>query len=340
VRGMRSLRAGTAGRRSRRLDRLEARLEAQVRNLAGRLDLFGDAHHTTRVTADQARAAVDSLGGQLAKVEAMVGEQVAGLDDRVARLERLAAIRAVTEWVRHVEVPPTLLVSVVLPTRDRADVLARAVASVQTQDYDRWELVVVDDGSSDVTPDLLATLADGDDRIRVLRTEGDGAGGGSGVAAARNRALDELTGDVVVYLDDDNQLDPLWLKAVVWAFQQRPDVEVLYGARLIDDLDRVSRVGERHLPVVQLEAFDRARLEQGNMADMGVLAHRSNLPGVRFDPQFHMHADWDLLLQLTDGRMPLMLPVVACYYTSDAPDRLSDVDQSDFDLVRAKWSRR
>jgi glycosyltransferase involved in cell wall biosynthesis len=250
----------------------------------------------------------------------------------VDRLEREAAVRTVTAWVRQAHVPPTLLVSIVLPTRNRADHLQRALESVAAQVYERWEVIVADDGSTDHTRDVLGAWTD--PRVKVVTSAGSGA------PAARNTALTAATGDVVVYLDDDNTLDPLWCKAVVWAFLQHPDVDVLYGARLMDDIDRIVKVGSGALPTMHFLPFDRTSLEAGNLADIGVIAHRAGLPEAWFDSDLVTHADWDLLLRLTERESPLELPVVACYYTSDAPARLSDLDHDSEHLVRQKQAAR
>ena len=226
--------------------------------------------------------------------------------------------------------PESLLVSVVLPTRDRSGYLPGAIASVQAQSYGNWELIVVDDGSTDDTPSVLARYAD-DPRIQVHRTDG------VTLPCARNLALEAAAGDVVVYLDDDNTFDPMWFKAVVWAFEQRPDVDVLYAARVIDDIHRVERVGVGALPTVHFEPYDRALLERNNIADMGVIAHRAKLPEAYFDTRLTTHADWDLFARLTVDQPPLELPVVALYYVSDSPNRLSDGDLVDLELVRAKF---
>lgn len=307
------------GRSARRT--VDARLAAHANSLAGRLDLLGDAHHGTRALADV-------TASQVRDTAARTGE----LASRVAWLERQTAIQVVTGWVAAADVPAELLVSIVLPTRNRATLVPRAIASVLAQVYDHWELLVVDDGSTDATAEVLAAVSD--PRVRVLRTEGVGC------AAARNLALEVATGDVVAYLDDDNTLDRLWCKAVAWAFGQRPEVDVVYGARMIDDIDRVSRLGSGSQPTVQFERFDRAALERGNIADMGVIAHRNGLPEGRFDPDLDVHADWDLFLRLTERCAPTELAVVACHYTSDAPGRLSDGDLSDMELVRAKLTAR
>lgn len=297
------------------------RVNAHAGVLTGRIDQLSEAHHVTRTIADGAATRVAQLAGNL-------GDVAASTDQRLRRLEREAAIRTVTAWVEAAEVPTGPLISIVLPTRDRAALLRRAIASVEAQVYGNWELIVVDDGSTDGTGTFLGTITD--PRIRVLRSPG------LGCAAARNLALDAARGDVVAYLDDDNTLDPLWCKALAWAFGQRPDVDVLYGARIIDDIDRVLHNGSGAMPTIHFEPFDRAALERGNIADMGVLAHRNGLAAGRFDTSLDAHADWDLLLRLTEHTTPLELPVVACHYTSDAPGRLSDGDVSDRERVRAK----
>jgi hypothetical protein len=100
------------------------------------------------------------------------------------------------------------------------------------------------------------------------------------------------------------------------------------------------RVGSGALPTIHFQPFDRAALEAENLADMGVIAHRAGHPQAWFDPDLVTHADWDLLLRLTEDRPPLELPVVACCYTSDAPCRLSDLERDTEDLVRRKQAAR
>jgi hypothetical protein len=304
------------------LPSVEHRITVQGQELNGRVDLLGDAHHLTRLQVDTATAVA-----QQALHAAYVAQEHS--EKTAAATERLGAITAVTSWIAHVDVPETTLVSVVMPTHNRAPLLARALESVTAQTYGNWQALVVDDGSSDETPSVLARYAD-EPRVVVHRTEGVGS------ASARNVALEALTGDVVVYLDDDNVFDPQWLKAAVWAFDQRPDVDVLYGARIIDDEDRIRRVGSGALPVLHFDPWDRSTIEDHNIVDLGTIAHRSKLTEARFDPQLSAHDDWDLILRITKDRTPLELPVVALYYTSDAPNRLGDGDLSDQALVRAK----
>ena len=100
------------------------------------------------------------------------------------------------EWIRRVSLSSTPLMSVILPTRDRCQLLERAIASVMCQTYPNWEIAVADDGSVDKTSEFLARL--NDKRVKSVRIEG------RGVCAARNAALGLAAGEIIAYLDDDN----------------------------------------------------------------------------------------------------------------------------------------
>jgi glycosyltransferase involved in cell wall biosynthesis len=144
-----------------------------------------------------------------------------------------------------------------------------------------------------------------------------------GACAARNTALATASGEIVAYLDDDNLMDPDWLYSVVWAFDQHPEIDVVYGAFVVDDVLRVDGDASGELPRTFLHPWNREALRHRNLADIGAIAHRNGLPEARFDEELREMGDWDLLLRLTAERDPLVLPAIACYYTTDAPNRLS-----------------
>jgi glycosyltransferase involved in cell wall biosynthesis len=230
-------------------------------------------------------------------------------------LERIQALRVFMEWIEYARLSESPRISVVLPTRNRATFLPMAVASVQAQSYANWELLIVDDSSDDETPERLAALDD--PRIRSFRVPHAGS------SAARNAALDQATGDIIAYLDDDNMMHHLWLKSVAWAFDQRPNVDVLYGAIILDDVERVNQRGSGSFAKLFFRSYDRKVLLNENLADMGAIAHRARLPGARFDESLVIGVDWDLLCRLTADRDPLVLPAIACFYFTDAPNRIS-----------------
>jgi cellulose synthase/poly-beta-1,6-N-acetylglucosamine synthase-like glycosyltransferase len=107
------------------------------------------------------------------------------------------------------------LVSIIMPTWNRAQLLRRAVLSVQAQTYAGWELIVVDDGSTDDTPYVLQGLQTFDRRIRVV------AGEHAGVSRARNAGLAAARGKYVAFLDSDNTWQPDFLRVALSAMHSR-----------------------------------------------------------------------------------------------------------------------
>jgi glycosyltransferase involved in cell wall biosynthesis len=110
------------------------------------------------------------------------------------------------------------LVSVVIPTHDRAHMLGAAVRSVLEQRDCPWELVVVDDGSTDDTEAVVAGF--GDSRIRYLRQER------SGVSRARNTGARLTRGDWLAFLDSDDLWMPGKLAAQRAFHERRPELSI------------------------------------------------------------------------------------------------------------------
>lgn len=92
------------------------------------------------------------------------------------------------------------MVSVIVPVYNAEKTLARCVDSVVRQSYEKWELLLVDDGSSDSSLDICRRFSSNDKRIQVIAKEN------GGVSSARNRGLQEAEGEYVVFLDSDDRL--------------------------------------------------------------------------------------------------------------------------------------
>ena len=129
-------------------------------------------------------------------------------------------------------------VTVVIPTRNRRPLLAEAVDSVARQAGVDWQLVVVDDCSTDDTPSYLNGLTD--PRISAIRLAEH-----SERSAARNRGLAAASGECVVFLDDDDRLRPRALVTLVSALRNRPQAVAAMGARVAFD-DQGHRRRARH----------------------------------------------------------------------------------------------
>jgi glycosyltransferase involved in cell wall biosynthesis len=124
------------------------------------------------------------------------------------------------------------LFSVIIPTFNRADLLLDAVTSVLEQTFRDFEIVVVDDGSTDETRSLLRPY---DDRIRYFYQEN------AGVSAARNRGIAESRGKYLAFLDSDDLFAPRMLEEAKRTFARHPEAGAVFTAEV--DLDSRGRPG-------------------------------------------------------------------------------------------------
>ena len=141
------------------------------------------------------------------------------------------------------------LASIVMPTYNRADTIQRAIASIRAQSWPDWELIVVDDGSTDDTTSRLTGL---DPRIRLLRQENQG------VTAARNTGLAAVKGELVAFLDSDDEWLPHHLALAAAFFAAHPG-EHLFTSEFWEDFGNGGYV-KHHRPAVAEYAPRTAKL--------------------------------------------------------------------------------
>jgi glycosyltransferase involved in cell wall biosynthesis len=108
------------------------------------------------------------------------------------------------------------VVSIVLPTYNRADVIGRAIDSVRAQSFPDWELLVVDDGSTDGTAEVVAGI---DERVRLLRQPN------GGTYVARNHGLAQARGRYLTFLDSDDAWLPHFLELCVGFLRAHADAQ-------------------------------------------------------------------------------------------------------------------
>lgn len=115
----------------------------------------------------------------------------------------------------------TELVSIIMPSYNTAAYIAQSIKSVQNQSYNNWELLIVDDCSTDNTDDVVKPFLI-DNRIRYLKNEKN-----SGAAVSRNRALREANGRWIAFLDSDDLWMPNKLERQI-SFMKKHDYHFSY----------------------------------------------------------------------------------------------------------------
>ena len=119
------------------------------------------------------------------------------------------------------------LISIIMPAYNAADCIKRGIESCLSQTFQEWELLIVDDGSTDSTAERIHLYCDGDSRIRYLYQKN------AGVSEARNHGLNEAKGAYVVFLDADDWLQRDALEILLRLQEENPDCLIACNRSLV-----------------------------------------------------------------------------------------------------------
>lgn len=153
-------------------------------------------------------------------------------------------------------------VSIITPSFNRGYIISETAISILTQTYSNWEWVIVDDGSSDNTLELLKSYAEKDDRVKCFTRDREP----KGACTCRNIAVDKCTGDYVMFLDTDDVLAPFCLERRVNVVEQNPECDfvifpMLMFRQKLDDLNQLWNIDK--------EEDDLNRVLKGDPACQG-----------------------------------------------------------------------
>lgn len=212
-------------------------------------------------------------------------------------------------------------VSVIIPTYNRAATVGRAVRSVLQQSFRDLEVIVVNDASTDDTPEIIAGFAD--PRLRYV-VHAMNRGGG----AARNTGIDVAAGEYIAFLDADDEWLPKKLERQVAVMQHRdaPVAAIYTGFAVVAAAGRVAAV---RIPRHRGDIL--SQLWCGNVVRTvsTVLVRRTALQHVGgFDPTLPSCQDWDLWLRLAKVYQFDFLPQVLVRYHAASAGRITDDAQA------------
>lgn len=197
--------------------------------------------------------------------------------------------------------------SFIMPTYNRAFCICNAIDSVLAQNYDNLELIIVDDGSTDGTEELikkkyLSELSSG--KIRYVFGEH------KGVCPARNVGLKNARKEWIAYIDSDNTIVSDFIQTYRKAMRWHPWKKIFYA-----------QYKGNTSGIVSGKKFSRKSLIKGNYIDMGALVHArevyEKLGG--FDESLTRLVDYDLVLTYTEHYKPYFIKKVVVHY-NDAQD--------------------
>ncbi|MFO1490462.1 MAG: glycosyltransferase family 2 protein [Kiritimatiellia bacterium] len=200
------------------------------------------------------------------------------------------------------------MVTVVVPTRNRPELLARALASIAAQTWRELQVIVVNDAGCDVAEVVKPFLTRPEDQY--LRHDAN-----RGLSAARNTALAAAAGKYVAYLDDDDRWLPHHVETLVTALE-RAGAAIGYANAIRVRHTRVNGEYTESGRTVADEPWDRTRMVLANYLNPVAFMH--TLACVRecggFDERLTRSEDMDLWIRISARHEVLHVPVATCEY--------------------------
>lgn len=209
------------------------------------------------------------------------------------------------------------LVSVIMPVYNRIGIVKHAIDSVLKQSYKNFELIIIDDGSTDGTVELVESIISKDNRIKFIEHEEN-----KGVCKSRNDGLELAEGKYIFYLDSDNTWKKEYLKTMVGAYLELPDAKALYSGQFIADnyFSPIKRV--------RYGCFNKSLLYNRNYIDLNCFTHKKEIYKKigGFREELKRLNDYDYILKIVDNDFKIYsIPVILSnYYLKNSHNRISD----------------
>jgi glycosyltransferase involved in cell wall biosynthesis len=221
--------------------------------------------------------------------------------------------------------------SVIIPTTNRPEALAYALASLRAQNVKDIQAIVIRDGGADVAPTIAPFRADLS--VELLTNEGN-----RGPSASRNAGLDAADGDFVTFLDDDDVLLPGHFDAMLSALE-KGEADVFYPTMKVSSVRCEPTVeGYRDAAPAFDYDFDHDFLLMANyIPPLGLTMRRPGPGGPRFDPEIRLAEEWDLWLRMIrDGyRFQHVDIASAVYHRLPRHDHKADPPASESQAIHA-----
>lgn len=190
-------------------------------------------------------------------------------------------------------------VTVFMPVYNRAAFVGAAIESVLAQNFEDFELLIIDDGSSDESMSVVGRYQDR--RIRVERNNRN-----QGIPHTRNRGLDLAAGEYIALLDSDDRMASRRLERQVAYLDRRPHITTLGGwVTKVDDRGRPVRNLVKPLHPEELKAWLLFRCCHANTS---LMARTAALRSLRYDEDFAVSSDFELSVRLTRTHQAANMP--------------------------------
>jgi teichuronic acid biosynthesis glycosyltransferase TuaG len=182
-----------------------------------------------------------------------------------------------------------IFISVVIPAYNSERTIDKTISSVLNQSYDKFEIIIIDDGSQDNTVEVVNTIANKDKRIRLFRNEKN-----LGVSATRNRGISLAKGDWIAFLDSDDMWSTDKLEKQIKFINNNEHVNLLFtGSSFIDENNNPYS----YVLKIPEEVKYKDLLKQNIISCSSVLVKKQCISGLKMERD-DIHEDFAMWLQI------------------------------------------
>ena len=205
-----------------------------------------------------------------------------------------------------------MLISIIIPFYNSEEFIERSLMSCLTQSYSDIEIIMVDDGSTDKSSQIISVVSGGDSRVRVISQKNAGA------SAARNKGLDVARGEFVMFLDSDDWIDPDMIQDMLQIVKDHPDIQ-LVQTRVPNDMKQQTEEG-----VYTTERSVKCLLEGSWWGPVCKLIRKDAIGGIRF-PDKTISEDYLFNYQVFSSTDALFYKDKCYYHRTSRPGSLSRI---------------
>jgi FkbM family methyltransferase len=293
-------------------------------------------------SADRPKATDETVARLLARQEAVRGRTPVSVWAR--HVIRMIIGYRLGQFVMHapkpVSIPPryrqpqgatgTLSISIITPVNNQVQFIAATLESVLSQNYPALEYIVMDGGSVDGSAEII-------ERYRPSLTRFE-SGPDTGQANAINKGMEHASGDILGWLNGDDLLLPGAIEYVAHFFETHPEVDVVYGHRIVIDAEG-NEIGRWILP-----PHDNAVLSWADYVPQETMFWRRRIwerVGARIDESFQFALDWDLLVRFRNAgarfaRLPRFLGAFRVHRDQKTTKKLGTMGAAEMDRIRVR----
>lgn len=217
-------------------------------------------------------------------------------------------------------------ISVIVPAYNAERTILETIASVQQQTFSDFELIVINDGSTDRTLELLNTIKD--PRLKIFSYPN------GGVPVARNRGISHATGDFIAFLDADDLWTPDKLELQLAALQQHPDAGVVYSWAYYMD-EKGESVQADNPIFFEGNVYPQLLVRDFIVSGSNCLIRRQAVESVgEFDPSLSSAEDWDYWIRLARHWPFVVVPKLQLFYRYSSGSVSSKVEAMEENNLR------